>query len=69
MRLDKSPKLYKIKGRRSPIVTQMPTVAWSEINEGDVFIIDLYDVIFIWQGSEANKMEKITAANVKMCLK
>ena len=26
--------------------------------------LDLYDVIFVWQGSEANKMEKITAANV-----
>ena len=66
-RLDKSPKLFKIKGRKNPIATQMASVSWSEMNQGDVFVVDLFDVIVVWNGSKANKMEKITGTRVMAC--
>ena len=67
-RVDKSPKLFKIKGRQHPIVTQMPTVSWSEMNQGDVFVVDMYDFLVVWIGTQANKMEKIAGNRVCIIL-
>ncbi|KAL1450166.1 hypothetical protein WDU94_002615 [Cyamophila willieti] len=64
------PKLYKVKGKRSPVITQMPTIEWKYFNSGDVFILDTDDeVIFIWIGRTANPMEKLQAAKVGQQLK
>lgn len=59
------PKLYRIKGKRSPTITQMPAIDWKYFNSGDVFILDTDDeVIFIWIGRAANYMEKLQATKV-----
>uniref|UniRef100_A0A8D8YSR8 Gelsolin n=1 Tax=Cacopsylla melanoneura TaxID=428564 RepID=A0A8D8YSR8_9HEMI len=59
------PKLYKVKGKRSPTVTQMPAIDWKYFNSNDVFILDTNDgVIFIWIGMAANPMEKLQATKV-----
>uniref|UniRef100_A0A8D8W0P4 Advillin n=1 Tax=Cacopsylla melanoneura TaxID=428564 RepID=A0A8D8W0P4_9HEMI len=64
------PKLYKVKGKRSPSVTQMPSIDWKYFNSGDVFILDTDDeVIFIWIGRAANPMEKLQATKVAQQLK
>uniref|UniRef100_A0A8D9B6V5 Advillin n=1 Tax=Cacopsylla melanoneura TaxID=428564 RepID=A0A8D9B6V5_9HEMI len=64
------PKLYKVKGKRSPSVTQMPSIDWKYFNSGDVFILDTDDeVIFIWIGRAANPMEKLQATKVAQELK
>ncbi|KAL1458347.1 hypothetical protein WDU94_008506, partial [Cyamophila willieti] len=59
------PRLFRIKGRRCPTVTQMPGIDWKYFNSGDVFILDTSEeVIFIWIGRAANSMEKLTATKV-----
>ena len=67
---DITPKMYIVKGRRQPIVRQLPNVSWAEMNEGDVFVIDAHDYVVIWKGKLSNKMEQLQAAKVscrKMC--
>ena len=32
---------------------------WSSFNRGDVFIIDIGKLIFVWNGAEANRQERI----------
>lgn len=39
----------------------MPSIDWSQISRGDVYILDLYEVIFIWNGSRSNKYERLQA--------
>lgn len=59
------PRLFRVKGRRVPIVQQMPSISWEYFNKGDVFIIDTNDVIFVWIGSGANGIEKLQATKVR----
>lgn len=58
------PHLFRVKGRRNPVVRQMPAISWKHMNKGDVFIIDTKDVIFVWIGRCANNMEKVQAIRV-----
>ena len=37
------------------------SMAWSSMNHGDVFVLDSGKKIFVWRGSEASGMEKMTA--------
>lgn len=57
------PRLFHIKGRRSPTVTQYP-ISWEHFNSGDVFIIDTKEIVFVWVGRSANNMEKLQACKV-----
>ncbi|XP_039279258.1 villin-1 isoform X2 [Nilaparvata lugens] len=63
------PRLFRVKGRRTPLVRQMPAIDWAHFNHGDVFIIDTSDVIFVWIGSHANSMEKLLATKVAVQLR
>ncbi|KAK9511086.1 hypothetical protein O3M35_005718 [Rhynocoris fuscipes] len=63
------PRLFRVKGRRSPVLTQMPSISWEHFNSGDVFIIDTKDVVFVWSGKTANSMEKLQAAKVAIQFK
>jgi len=63
------PRLFRVKGRRIPLVTQMPSVSWDYFTSGDVFIVDTKDVVFVWVGKKANSMEKLQAAKVAVQLK
>jgi villin 1/advillin len=58
------PRLFHIKGRRSPTVTQHP-ISWEYFNSGDVFIIDTKEIVFVWVGKSANNMEKLQASKVR----
>lgn len=58
------PALYSVKGKRRPIVRQLPEVSWSLMNEGDVFVLDCKKYIFVWVGRSANNIEKMHAAKV-----
>lgn len=57
------PRLFHIKGRRSPTVTQHP-ISWEYFNSGDVFIIDTKEIVFVWVGRSANNIEKLQAAKI-----
>ena len=55
--------LYQIKGRRRPVLQQVP-VSGKSLNHGDVFIAVTEETIFLWIGKQANIMEKNKAATV-----
>ncbi|KAH0795162.1 actin-binding protein [Histomonas meleagridis] len=60
--------LYQIKGRRHPVLQQVPPVGTS-LNQGDVFIVVAPGNIFLWIGKNANLMEKNKGAMVLEKLK
>ncbi len=39
----------------------MPSIDWSNVSRGDVYILDLNEVIFIWNGAKSNKYERLQA--------
>ncbi|XP_065213354.1 villin-1-like isoform X2 [Planococcus citri] len=55
-------RLFRVKGRRSPTITQMPAISWEYMNSGDVFILDTKEVTFVWVGRNSNNIEKLKAA-------
>ena len=61
----KTPKLYIVKGKRQPIIRQLPTISWKEFNDGDAFVLDTMTHIFVWTGKNSNRLEKLQAAKVK----
>ena len=64
----KTPKLYIVKGKRQPIIRQLPTISWDEFNDGDVFVLDTMSHIFVWVGRNANKLERLQASKVDLSL-
>eukprot|EP01102_Stenamoeba_stenopodia_P016463 TRINITY_DN575_c0_g3_i3.p1 TRINITY_DN575_c0_g3~~TRINITY_DN575_c0_g3_i3.p1 ORF type:complete len:1448 (-),score=605.83 TRINITY_DN575_c0_g3_i3:34-4377(-) len=54
----KPQRLYHIKGRRNPFVREVQ-FTWTSLNKGDVFVVDDGgSIIYQWNGSEANRIEK-----------
>lgn len=39
----------------------MPSIDWSNLSRADVYLLDLYDVLFIWNGARSNKYERLQA--------
>lgn len=39
-------------------------VCWSEINDGDVFVLETAHKVFVWTGRYSNNIEKLKAAKV-----
>nr|XP_018917887.1 PREDICTED: advillin-like [Bemisia tabaci] len=58
------PRLFQVRGRRSPVLLQMPEISWRFFNSGDAFILDTKDVIFVWIGKFSNSLEKLQAAKI-----
>lgn len=54
------PRLLQIKGDRYPRVFPVPMVA-NSVNEGDVFVLDMNDKIYLWPGNDCNVNEKCKA--------
>ncbi|XP_015782794.1 adseverin isoform X2 [Tetranychus urticae] len=63
------PRLFHIKGKRIPIVREVTPISWASMNHGDVFILDSVVRVFLWQGNQANYMEKIQGAKIAQQLK
>jgi len=59
-----APRLYSVKGKRRPVVRQLAKVSWSGMNPGDAFLLQLKEAVFVWEGAQANKLEKLQAAKV-----
>nr|CAD7262170.1 unnamed protein product [Timema shepardi] len=62
------PCLFQVKGRRSPVTTQLTNISWDHFNSGDVFVLLTRDVVFLWVGRMANPLEKLQATKVAMKL-
>ena len=64
----KSPKLFIVKGKRQPVIRQLPTISWKEFNDGDVFVLDTMSHIFVWIGKNANRLERLQASKVSIII-
>lgn len=64
-----TPRMFHVKGKRRPIVKELPHVSWSLMNDGDVFVIDARTVVFVWCGRHANHVEKLQGAVTAQQLK
>jgi len=62
------PRLLLVKGKKYPRVFPVPVLA-SSLNDGDSFVLDLGTNIYIWNGAEANKFEKVAALNFAINVK
>lgn len=62
------PRLLLVKGKKYPRVFPVPVLA-SSLNQGDSFVLDLGTDIYIWNGEEANKFEKVSALNFAINVK
>jgi len=69
-KVDKShvTKLYRVAGGKHPVFMEVP-LKWSEMNHGDVFILDAGSKIFIWKGNKSSIAEKMTASKMAALLK
>jgi len=43
---------------------QKPEICWSQMNKGDVFILDLGDIIYVWNGESCSRTERIKAMEI-----
>lgn len=56
-------RLLHVKGRRNVRVKSVP-VTRDSLNDGDVFILDAGRKLYLWNGSAANRYEKVKGAQV-----
>lgn len=52
------PRLLQVKGKHHVRVTEVD-MAWSSFNSGDVFILDLGQVVFVWNGKDSSRTERM----------
>ena len=62
------PKLMHIKGKRYPRVFTVEKSA-SSLNEGDCFVLDVNDILYVWVGKDANMFEKQKAGEIAQAIK
>jgi advillin len=61
-------RLLHLKGRKNIRIRTVPCVRGS-LNEGDVFILDAGFTVFVWNGKEASRQEKMKATHVAQNIK
>ncbi|KAF2351874.1 Gelsolin-like domain [Trinorchestia longiramus] len=66
---DFTPVLFQVKGKRQVVVKELSKVNWSEMNDGDVFVLATKHIIFVWTGRYSNNSEKLQAAKFATQLK
>lgn len=52
--------LYQLKGRRRIVTVRVPITA-NALGDGDAFVLDAVDTIYVWLGAESNRMEQAQA--------
>ena len=62
------PKLLHVKGKRYPRVFTVELAA-SSLNEGDCFVLDLNEQLYVWVGKDANLYEKVKAGEIAQAIK
>ncbi|KAB0798553.1 hypothetical protein PPYR_09546 [Photinus pyralis] len=67
--LPSTPMLYKIKGKKIPIIVQEEGVSWKFFNSDDVILILTKNTIFSWIGRASNSVERQLAAKIALSLK
>uniref|UniRef100_A0A1I8HKM8 HP domain-containing protein n=1 Tax=Macrostomum lignano TaxID=282301 RepID=A0A1I8HKM8_9PLAT len=62
------PRLYQVKGKRNPRCCQVP-MEWSSFNSGDAFISDQGRLIFVWNGAQSSRRERLKAMEAARALR
>ncbi|KAF5274961.1 hypothetical protein FQR65_LT04304 [Abscondita terminalis] len=63
------PKLFKVKGKKIPIIIQEDHVSWNFFSSGDIMILITPNILFAWLGRASNTGERLHAAKVVLNLK
>ncbi|KAK8742675.1 hypothetical protein OTU49_001619 [Cherax quadricarinatus] len=66
---DFQPSLYHVKGKRTTVVKQLHKICWTVMNDGDVYVLDTKNIIYVWTGRNSNNMEKLQGAKFASTLK
>lgn len=56
-------RLLHVKGKKHVVAGEVD-MSWSSFNKGDVFLLDLGNLIIQWNGPKSNRMEKLKAMNL-----
>lgn len=56
-------RLLHVKGKHHVRSTECEK-SWSSFNDGDVFILDLGKVLFVWTGKESSRTERIKGMEI-----
>ncbi|XP_055349904.1 actin depolymerising venom protein gelsolin 1-like [Paramacrobiotus metropolitanus] len=63
------PRLFIIKGAKTPIAREIREITWERMNDGDAFVLDAGERIFIYIGKNANRKEAFEATNIAQLFK
>lgn len=61
-------RLLHVKGRRSVRATEVE-MNWKSFNQGDIFIVEVENDIFQWNGSKSNRFERLKACQLVSAIK
>jgi hypothetical protein len=53
----RTPHLYQVKGTKKNVVLKQVKTRRDALNEGDSFILDVEEAVYVWNGKEANQNE------------
>ncbi|PRP77562.1 hypothetical protein PROFUN_00423 [Planoprotostelium fungivorum] len=56
-------KLLRVKGKKR-VSLRLVEAKYESLNEGDTFILEDKDVLYVWSGKESNRMERTKAADL-----
>uniref|UniRef100_A0A8C7GBG5 Villin-1 n=1 Tax=Oncorhynchus kisutch TaxID=8019 RepID=A0A8C7GBG5_ONCKI len=56
-------RLLHVKGKKHVVAGEVD-MSWSSFNKGDVFLLDLGNLIIQWNGPKSNRMEKLKGMNL-----
>lgn len=57
-------KLYRVKGKRIPIINEMPNISWDYFASAGIYLILIPKTLFIWIGRASSITEKLKATEV-----
>lgn len=61
------PRLFQLKGKRNVRLTEIANMDWTALNRSDSFLVDLSSTVFVWNGRNSNKMERLQVGD-RPCL-
>ncbi|KAL1494852.1 hypothetical protein ABEB36_010371 [Hypothenemus hampei] len=62
-------KLYRVRGKCTPILSEMSNLSWDHFRSSDVFIVKAHQAIFVWVGRAASVEEKRHATTISQEMK
>ncbi|GAU92557.1 hypothetical protein RvY_04622 [Ramazzottius varieornatus] len=63
------PRLFIVKGAKAPVVRELPAISWEVMNDGDAFVLDAGQRIFVYKGKNANRKELFEAQTIATLFK